>query len=58
MRIDDTPEHKYILIDTSLKPSYAFIHSATLTEYEAQVKNRAFAMNRANKKYIRKEDWK
>ena len=58
MHIDNTPEHKYILIDTSLKPSYAFISSATLTEYEAQVKNRAFAMNLANKKYIRKEDWK
>ena len=58
MRIDDTPEHKYILIDTSLKPSYAFISSAILTEYEAQVKNRAFAMNRANKKYVLKKDWK
>lgn len=58
MKIDNTPEYKYILIDTSLKPSYAFISSAILTEYEAQVKNRAFAMNRANKKYIRKEDWK
>ena len=58
MRIDDTPEHKYILIDTSVKPSYAFISSATLTEYEAQTKNRAFAMNRANKKYALKKDWK
>tara|TARA_E500000331_G_C16981505_1_gene593759 strand:+ start:25 stop:201 length:177 start_codon:yes stop_codon:yes gene_type:complete len=58
MRIDNTPEHKYILIDTSAKPSYAFISSATLTEYEAQTKNRAFAMNRANKKYVLKKDWK
>lgn len=58
MHIDNTPEHKYILIDTRLKPSYAFISSVTLTEYEAQIKNRAFAMNRANKKYVRKEDWK
>ena len=44
MRIDDTPEHKYILIDTSVKPSYAFISSATLTEYEAQTKNRSSSM--------------
>ena len=52
MKIDNTPEHKYILIDTSVKPPYAFIHSATLTEYEAQTKNRAFAMNRVNKRYV------
>ena len=58
MHIDNTPEHKYILIDTTSKPSYAYLGSAILTEYEAQVKNRAFAMNRVNKKYIRKEDWK
>tara|TARA_X000000950_G_scaffold43209_2_gene48450 strand:- start:22003 stop:22179 length:177 start_codon:yes stop_codon:yes gene_type:complete len=58
MRIDNTPEHKYILIDTSAKPSYAFISSATLTEYEAQTKNRAFVMNHANKKYVLKKDWK
>ena len=58
MHIDNTPQHKYILINTALKPSYGYLNSATLTKYEAQVKNRAFAMNRANKKYIRKEDWK
>ena len=58
MHIDNTPEHKYILIDTTLRPSYAYLGFSILTEYEAQVKNRAFAMNRANKKYIRKEDWK
>jgi len=58
MKIDNTPEHKYILIDTSVKPPYAFIHSATLTEYEAQTKNRAFAMNRVNKKYVLEKDWK
>ena len=58
MKIDNTPEHKYILIDISAKPSYAFINSAILTEYEAQTKNRAFAMNRANKKYVLKKDWK
>jgi hypothetical protein len=58
MKIDNTPEHKYILIDTSAKASYAFISSAILTEYEAQTKNRAFAMNRANKKYVLNKDWK
>ena len=58
MIIDKSPTHRYILIDTTLKPCYAYIGSANLTEYEAQVKNRAFAMNRANKKYILKKDWK
>ena len=58
MIVDNSSTYKYILIDTSLKPCYAFITSATLTEYEAQTKNRAFAMNRANKKYVLKKDWK
>ena len=58
MRIDNTPQHKYILLDTTLKSCYAYLSFAILTEYEAQIKNRAFAMNRANKKYVRKEDWK
>ena len=58
MNIDNTPIHKYILLDTIQKPSYAFINSAILTEYESQTKNRAFAMNRANKKYVLKKDWK
>ena len=58
MYIDNTPMHKYILLDTTQKASYAFISSAYLTEYEAKTKNYAFAMNRANKKYTLKKDWK
>tara|TARA_B100001093_G_scaffold517018_1_gene597326 strand:- start:687 stop:863 length:177 start_codon:yes stop_codon:yes gene_type:complete len=58
MHLDNSPTHKYILIDTSLKPCYAFISSAYLTEYEAKTKNYAYAMNRAKKKYILKKDWK
>ena len=58
MNIDNTPIHKYILLDTIQKPSYAFISSAYLTEHEAKTKNYAFAMNRANKKYTLKKDWK
>jgi len=58
MNIDNSPIHKYILIDTSLKPCYAFISSVNLTEYEARAKSYALAMNRKSKKYILKKDWK
>jgi hypothetical protein len=58
MITDNTPLNKYFLIDTSLKPCYALINSANLTEYEAKTKNYAYAMNRVNKKYILKKDWK
>jgi predicted DNA-binding protein (MmcQ/YjbR family) len=58
MNIDNSPIHKYILIDTSKKPCYAFISSANLTKYEAKTKNYAYAMNRSNKKYVLKKDWK
>jgi hypothetical protein len=58
MHIDNSPIHKYILIDKILKPSYAKIQSAFLTEKEAQTKNLAFKMNRVNKQYILDKDWK
>jgi hypothetical protein len=58
MHIDNTPIRKYILLDIIQRPSYAFIDSAYLTEYEAKTKNYAFAMNHANKKYTLKKDWK
>ena len=58
MYIDNTPIHKYILLDTTQKPSYAFISSVSLTEYEAKTKNYAFGLNGANKKYVLKKDWK
>ena len=55
---DNTKINKYILINTELKPSYSRIGSAKLSEYEVIVKNRAFRMNQANKKYILEKDWK
>lgn len=58
MNIDNSQINKYILIDTTLRPPYAKIRSATLSSYEAGVKNKAFAMNKVNKKYILKKDWK
>ena len=58
MILDNSPLHTYILINTSLRPSYAFINKVKLTEYEAKTKNYAFGMNRVDKKYIRQEDWK
>ena len=58
MIVDNSPIHKYILIDTSLKSCYAFISSANLTEYEAKTKNYAYAINGAKKKYVLKKDWK
>tara|TARA_R110001592_G_scaffold130031_2_gene343005 strand:- start:8007 stop:8183 length:177 start_codon:yes stop_codon:yes gene_type:complete len=58
MNIDNSPTHKYILIDTNLKPCYAKIHTAELSEKESKVKNYAFATNKVNQKYIKKEQWK
>ena len=58
MQIDNSAINKYILLDKNLKPSYAKIQSAYLTEKEAQTKNFAFKMNRANKQYILEKDWK
>ena len=54
---DNTKLSKYILINTNEKPCYARICSAFMTKYEASVKNRAFKMNRANKKYVLEKDW-
>lgn len=58
MNIDNSPTEKYILIDKTLKPSYAKISSAKLSNKEAKVKNYAFAINKVNKKYILEKDWK
>ena len=54
---DNTKLSKYILIDTNEKPCYARIGHAFLTDYEASTKNRAFKMNRVNKKYVLEKDW-
>ena len=48
---------KYVLINTSLRPSYALIKRCCLTKYEAQQKNYAFGLNQATKKYILEGDW-
>jgi len=58
MITDNSPIHKYILVDTSQKPCYAFISSANLTEYEAKTKNYAFGLNNVKKQYVLKKDWK
>jgi hypothetical protein len=55
---DDLKVNKYILINTKLQVPYARIFSAILSKKEAQIKNRAFDMNKANKKYILESDWK
>ena len=54
---DNTKLSKYILINTNEKPCYARISCAFMTEYEASTKNRAFKMNRVNKKYVLEKDW-
>ena len=54
---DNTKLSKYILINTNEKPCYARIHSAFMTKREASIKNRAFKMNRVNKKYVLKKEW-
>lgn len=58
MNIDNTPLKKFVLIDTTQRPSYAFLAKAKLTEWEAKTKNYAFAMNGVKKKYILLEEWK
>jgi len=58
MNIDNSPMHKYILIDTNLKPCYAKMHTAELSEKEAKVKNYAYTINKAKKKYVLNKDWK
>jgi len=55
---DNTKLSKYILINTKERACYARISSSFITEYEASVKNRAFRMNRVNKKYILEKDWR
>lgn len=55
---DKSPLHKYVLIDTNLKPSYARLSKAVdLTEAEAHKKNYAFSMNRSQKRYIKESEW-
>ena len=58
MNIDNSQINKYILIDKTLRSSYAKIGSAKLSEKEAKLKNYAFAINKVNKKYILEKDWK
>ena len=57
MNIDQTNTSEYILIDSNLRPSYAKIHTARLSKYEALAKNRGFAMNRSSRRYILKDEF-
>ena len=54
---DNSKENKYILVNTKLQAPYARIYSARLSNKEAEIKNRAFAMNKVSKKYILESDW-
>ena len=57
MNQDTSKLQKYILIKTDEKPCYARIRTSFMTEHEASTKNRAYKINRANKKYILERDW-
>jgi len=57
MNLDNSELNTYVLIDTSLYPSYAFIEKVDLTEREAMAKNYAFGLNSIRKKYILEGDW-
>ena len=50
MNQDTSKLQKYILIKTDEKPFYARIRTSFMTEYEASTKNRAYKINRVNKK--------
>lgn len=58
MHNDTGKLQKYILIKTDEKPCYARITTAFMTQHEVSIKNRAFKMNRVDKKYILEKDWK
>ena len=55
---DNTKLSKYILLDTNKKSCYAYIGYGYLTQKEANIKNKAFTMNRANKQYVLEKNWK
>ena len=57
-QINNEPLEKYILIDSSLKPSYSYAGYSHLTKSEVKIKNYAYKINRSKYKYIKKEDWK
>ena len=57
MHLDNSPLHTYVLIDLNLKPCYAFLKRAKLTEHEAKIKNYAFGLNGVSKKYVLEKDW-
>lgn len=58
MNIDNSQINKYILIDTSQKPNYARLSKVSLSKFEASTKNKAFKLNKVNRKYILEKDWK
>ena len=56
-QVNNEPLEKYILIDTTLKPSYAKDRSVKLTEQESLIKNLAYRMNRSKYRYVKASEW-
>ena len=56
-QINNEPLEKYILIDITLKPSYAKVKSVKLTEQEFLIKNLAYRMNRSKYRYVKASEW-
>lgn len=53
MHTDTTREYKYMLINYDKPAPIITPKAVVLTEYEAHTLNRAFAFNRATKRYIK-----
>ena len=56
MHTDTTREHKYMLINYNKPAPIITPKAVVLTEYEAHTLNRAFAFNRATKRYIKMDN--
>tara|TARA_Y100000361_G_scaffold32651_1_gene27367 strand:- start:226 stop:405 length:180 start_codon:yes stop_codon:yes gene_type:complete len=56
-QINNEPLEKYILIDTTLRPSYSKVKSVKLTQEEALIKNFAYGMNRSKYRYVKASEW-
>lgn len=48
---------KYILIDATLRSSYAKVKSVKMTQEEALIKNFAYGMNRSKYRYVKASEW-
>ena len=56
-QINNEPLEKYILIDTTLIPSYSKVKSVKLTQEEALIKNFAYGMNQSKYRYVKASEW-